>query len=147
MDFRKKNEISRRIAREEHIPAYRKLLARYGSGVASRLSLNKRELARDMVYELLEWMSEDDIAAAVCQQPARPAAAASDVDAAPAESAAVAVKKKSTNSTNTRPSDGTTSIIRTSGRPTLFSRIGSVFGLGSGLLSLGFMKKKLRRKS
>lgn len=145
MDFRKKNEISRRIAREADIPVYRVLLAQYGSGVASRLSSNKAELARDMVYELLERMDEEQIKAAVLQASARPEAPSPAArEAAPAPAATV--KKKSTNSPSTRPSDGMNSTGLTSGRPTLFSRIGSAFGLVSGLLSLGFMKRQPRRK-
>jgi len=63
MDFRQKKDISRRIAKVQHIPTYRDLLRSRGSSDANKIIINKEELARSLVYNLLDFYSEEQILA------------------------------------------------------------------------------------
>ena len=64
MNFREKKDISRRIAKVQHIPTYRSLLKARGSSEAGRIILDKDALARSLVYNLLDFYTEEQILAA-----------------------------------------------------------------------------------
>lgn len=70
MDFRVKKEIARRIAKVQHIPTYRELLKARGSSDAGKIMLDKEALARSLVYNLLDFYTEEQILAACRTAPA-----------------------------------------------------------------------------
>lgn len=99
-DFITKKQISRRIADKQHIPVYRRLLAACRVPSSGMLMADADELARSLVFMLLDKYTEAQITAACSPMPeAIPATAAQE--AAPARQTP-AVKKKSRSSRNTR---------------------------------------------
>lgn len=100
MDFRQKKATAARIAKVQHIQTYRDMLKARGSSVAGRIMLDKEALARSLVYNLLDFYTEEQIhAATVSQSPAMtiPQATAATVQS---------IKKKIQRLRNILPSPG-----------------------------------------
>ena len=68
MDFRQKKATAARIAKVQHIQTYRDMLKARGSSVAGRIMLDKEALARSLVYNLLDFYTEEQIHAATASQ-------------------------------------------------------------------------------
>jgi hypothetical protein len=150
-DFAQIQATAERIARKEHIGAYRRLLAQIGSPFANHIELNKDALAVLLVSALLEDFSEQDIIRATegptearTGAPAAPSAAAgTTAPAAAAELATAAVKKKPGRRLNSiREFTGTIWTTLSSGLRTLSSRTRSIWADGCGKLSSIFTTKK-----
>lgn len=101
MDFRQKKDISRRIAKVQHIPAYRDLLRSQGSPDANRIIINKEELARSLVYNLLDFYSEDQILAYTSSRPS-----GASILETPVAHVVRSIKKKIQRLKNILPSPG-----------------------------------------
>lgn len=112
MDFRIKKATAARIAKVQHIPTYREMLKARGSSVASRIMLDKEALARSLVYNLLDFYTEEQILTASSGTPAAPLPPASTA------SSPRSIKKKILRPRNIQPSHGRTwttllSVLRT----------------------------------
>lgn len=115
MNFRQKKDTARRIAKVQHIPIYRNLLKARGSSDADRIMLDKEALARSLVYNLLDFYSEDQILAAASVTPAA---------AASAEGTATRrIKKKIQRLKNIRPLPGRILTTLLSALQTAYTRI------------------------
>lgn len=115
MNFRQKKDTARRIAKVQHIPIYRNLLKARGSSDADRIMLDKEALARSLVYNLLDFYSEDQILAATSVAPSA---------AAPAEGTATRrIKKKIQRLKNIRPLPGRILTTLLSALQTAYTRI------------------------
>ena len=104
MDFRIKKATAARIAKVQHIPTYREMLKARGSSVAGRIMLDKEALARSLVYNLLDFYTEEQIIAQTTPQNTRGAVVASV--ASRTTEAVQSIKKKILKLRNTRPSHG-----------------------------------------
>ena len=116
MDFRIKKATAARIAKVQHIPTYREMLKARGSSVAGRIMLDKEALARSLVYNLLDFYSEEEIIAQTTPQNTRGAVVASV--ASRTTEAVQSIKKKILRPRNIQPSHGRTwttllSVLRT----------------------------------
>ena len=100
MDFRQKKATAARIAKVQHIQTYRDMLKARGSSVAGRIMLDKEALARSLVYNLLDFYTEDQIHAATASQ--SPAMTIPQATAATVQS----IKKKIQRLRNILPSPG-----------------------------------------
>lgn len=100
MDFRQKKATAARIAKVQHIQTYRDMLKARGSSVAGRIMLDKEALARSLVYNLLDFYSEEQIHAATASQ--SPAMTIPQATAATVQS----IKKKIQRLRNILPSPG-----------------------------------------
>lgn len=100
MDFRQKKATAARIAKVQHIQTYRDMLKTRGSSVAGRIMLDKEALARSLVYNLLDFYTEDQIHAATASQ--SPAMTIPQATAATVQS----IKKKIQRLRNILPSPG-----------------------------------------
>lgn len=120
MDFRKKKEIARRIAKVQHIPTYREMLRARGSMDAGRVMPDKTALARSLVYNLLDFYTEEQILATVSTTPAE---APHQPAAAPAGSRSS--KKKIQRLKNILPSHGRIWTTLWSGLQTAYTRTAS----------------------
>lgn len=112
MDFRQKKATAARIAKVQHIQTYRDMLKARGSSVAGRIMLDKEALARSLVYNLLDFYTEEQIHAATASQ--SPAMTIPQATAATVQS----IKKKILRPRNIQPSHGRTwttllSVLRT----------------------------------
>lgn len=112
MDFRIKKATAARIAKVQHIPTYREMLKARGSSVASRIMLDKEALARSLVYNLLDFYTEEQILTASSGTPAAP------LPPAATASSPRSIKKKILRPRNIQPSHGRTwttllSVLRT----------------------------------
>lgn len=115
MNFRQKKDTARRIAKVQHIPIYRNLLKARGSSDADRIMLDKEALARSLVYNLLDFYSEDQILAATSVAPSA---------AVPAEGTATRrIKKKIQRLKNIRPLPGRILTTLLSALQTAYTRI------------------------
>ena len=155
-DFAKIQATAERIARKEHIDAYRRLLAQVGSPFATHIELNKDALAVLLVSALLEDFSEQDIIRAAegpaeaktAATAAAPSTAGTATPAAAAEPAREAVKKKPGRRVNSiREFTGTIWTTLSSGLRTLSSRTRSIWADGYGKLSRIFTTRKPRPTS
>lgn len=113
MDFRIKKATAARIAKVQHIPTYREMLKARGSSVASRIMLDKEALARSLVYNLLDFYTEEQILTASSGTPA-----AAPLPPAATASSPRSIKKKILRPRNIQPSHGRTwttllSVLRT----------------------------------
>ena len=100
MDFRQKKATAARIAKVQHIQTYRDMLKARGSSVAGRIMLDKEALARSLVYNLLDFYTEEQIHAATASQ--SPAMTIPQATAATVQS----IKKKIHRLRNILPSPG-----------------------------------------
>ena len=100
MDFRQKKATAARIAKVQHIQTYRDMLKARGSSVAGRIMLDKEALARSLVYNLLDFYTEEQIHAATASQ--SPAITIPQATAATVQS----IKKKIQRLRNILPSPG-----------------------------------------
>lgn len=100
MDFRQKKATAARIAKVQHIQTYRDMLKARGSSVAGRIMLDKEALARSLVYNLLDFYTEEQIHAATASQ--SPAMTIPQATAATVQS----IKKKIQRLRNILPSPG-----------------------------------------
>ena len=100
MDFRQKKAPAARIAKVQHIQTYRDMLKARGSSVAGRIMLDKEALARSLVYNLLDFYTEEQIHAATASQ--SPAMTIPQATAATVQS----IKKKIQRLRNILPSPG-----------------------------------------
>lgn len=100
MDFRQKKATAARIAKVQHIQTYRDMLKARGSSVAGRIMLDKEALARSLVYNLLDFYTEEQILAATASQ--SPAMTIPKATAATVSS----IKKKIQRLRNILPSPG-----------------------------------------
>lgn len=100
MDFRQKKATAARIAKVQHIQTYRDMLKARGSSVAGRIMLDKEALARSLVYNLLDFYTEEQIHAATASQ--SPAMTIPQATAATVQS----IKKKNQRLRNILPSPG-----------------------------------------
>ena len=100
MDFRIKKATAARIAKVQHIQTYRDMLKARGSSVAGRIMLDKEALARSLVYNLLDFYTEEQIHAATASQ--SPAMTIPQATAATVQS----IKKKIQRLRNILPSPG-----------------------------------------
>ena len=100
MDFRQKKATAARIAKVQHIRTYRDMLKARGSSVAGRIMLDKEALARSLVYNLLDFYTEEQIHAATASQ--SPAMTIPQATAATVQS----IKKKIQRLRNILPSPG-----------------------------------------
>lgn len=146
MDFRQKKDISRRIAKVQHIPAYRDLLHSQGSPDANRIIINKEELARSLVYNLLDFYSEEQILAYTSSRPS-----GASILETPVAHVVRSIKKKIQRLKNILPSPGkiwTTlwSGLRTAYTLTVSTATGLWQNLKERLLKLSdWIMKHLRR--
>lgn len=124
-NFRQKKEIARRIAKAEHIPAYRQMLKERGSSDHSRIMSDKEALARSLVYNLLDYLTEEQILA----QSSPPRSWQGDSLASSIASKATEVvrniKKKVQNVRNTLASHGITWTTLLSGLRTAYTQTAS----------------------
>lgn len=100
MDFRQKKATAAHIAKVQHIQTYRDMLKARGSSVAGRIMLDKEALARSLVYNLLDFYTEEQIHAATASQ--SPAMTIPQATAATVQS----IKKKIQRLRNILPSPG-----------------------------------------
>lgn len=100
MNFRQKKDTARRIAKVQNIPTYRELLKARGSSDAGRVMLDKEALARSLVYNLLDFYSEEQILAATSSRPSGVS------PKTPVVAVGRSVKKKILRPKNTLPSPG-----------------------------------------
>ena len=89
LDFRERMKATRRLAEPRHIDLYRSILSARGSRAASSVKTDRRVLAEELVYEILGYMTEEELAAAQNGVRTISTAAASAVSGSPAP-----VKKK-----------------------------------------------------
>lgn len=61
--FRQKTEISRRIAKADNIDLYRKMLKPHRASAAGRVMQNRQALAESLVYNLLDFYTEEQLSA------------------------------------------------------------------------------------
>lgn len=146
MDFRQKKDISRRIAKVQHIPTYRDLLRSRGSSDANKIIINKEELARSLVYNLLDFYSEEQILAYTSSR-----SSGASILEAPVAHVVRSIKKKIQRLKNILPSPGkiwTTlwSGLRTAYTLTVSTATGLWQNLKERLLMLSdWIMKHLRR--
>ena len=119
MDFRIKKATAARIAKVQHIPTYREMLKARGSSVASRIMLDKEALARSLVYNLLDFYTEEQILTASSGTPAAP------LPPAATASSPRSIKKKILRPRNIQPSHGRTWTTLLSGLRTAYTRTAS----------------------
>ena len=126
-NFRQKKEIARRIAKAEHIPAYRQMLKERGSSDHSRIMSDKEALARSLVYNLLDYLTEEQIIAQSSPQYTR----SWQGDTLPSLASSIAnkatevvrnIKKKVQNVRNTLASRGLTWTTLWSGLQTAYTQ-------------------------
>ena len=124
MDFRIKKATAARIAKVQHIPTYREMLKARGSSVASRIMLDKEALARSLVYNLLDFYTEEQILTASSGTPAAP------LPPAATASSPRSIKKKILRPRNIQPSHGRTWTTLLSVLQTAYTRtVSTVTGL------------------
>lgn len=122
-----KTTLAKKLANPHFIPTYRRLLESYRDSSATKISVNEKQLAEDLVYSLLGYMTEDEIFAATTghrSAPVREAAPLSET----LKPATAAVKKKFQNLRSILTSTGKTSITQSSEPQTASSRIASTCG-------------------
>lgn len=115
MNFRQKKDTARRIAKVQNIPTYRELLKVRGSSDAGRVMLDKEALARSLVYNLLDFYSEEQILAATSSRPSGVS------PKTPVVAVVRSVKKKILRPKNTLPSPGRIWTTLWSGRRTAYT--------------------------
>lgn len=136
-----KNALAKKLANPHFIPVYRRLLASYHDTSSTKISVNEKQLAEDLVYSLLAYMTEEDIFAATTGHRSSPASE-SDPGSESLKSAKEAVKKKFQNLRSILTSTGKTLITPSSGQQTASSRIVSICGAAFGRLKTIFTTKK-----
>ena len=139
LDFRERMKATRRLAEPGHIDLYRSILSARGSRAASSVKTDRRVLAEELVYEILGYMTEEELAAAQNGVRTIGTAAASAVSGSPAP-----VKKKSINTRSIRISAGRIWTTLSSGLRTACSRTASTFGRIFARSKTAFMKLRSR---
>lgn len=122
-----KTTLAKKLANPHFIPVYRRLLESYRDNSATKISVNEKQLAEDLVYSLLAYMTAEEIFAATtghrAAQASEPSRAAETL-----KPAKEAVKKKFQNLRSILTSIGKTSITQSSEQQTASSRIASTCG-------------------
>lgn len=120
--FKQKKEISHRIARVEDIEFYRRMLKPHRASAAGRVMTDRRALAESLVYNLLDFYTEEQLSSA------HTIVATPQVGRTKQDPPAAAVKKKSRNSMNIRISAGKILTTLWSALQTAYSRTASTAG-------------------